>query len=56
MSAGVECIYLSNRAMTYKLQCIIIMTSLFMVELASATEFNINAIDKDQRGSVDLSL
>ena len=42
--------------MTYKLQCIIIMTSLFMVELASATEFNINAIDKDQRGSVDLSL
>lgn len=40
--------------MTYKLQCIIIMTSLFMVELASATEFNINAIDKDQRGSVDL--
>ncbi len=42
--------------MTYKLQCIIIMTSLFMAELASATEFNINAIDKDQRGSVDLSL
>lgn len=42
--------------MTYKLQCIIIMTSLFMVELASATEFNINAIDKDRRGSVDLSL
>jgi cysteine sulfinate desulfinase/cysteine desulfurase-like protein len=24
-------------------------------ELASGTEFNINAIDKDQRGSVDLT-
>jgi len=27
-----------------------------MVKIAFATEFNINAIDKDQRGSVDLSL
>jgi outer membrane usher protein FimD/PapC len=27
-----------------------------MTQTASATEFNINAIDKDQRGSVDLSL
>ena len=42
--------------MTYKLQWIIIITSLLMTKLGSATEFNINAIDKDQRGSVDLSL
>ncbi|CZW42749.1 fimbria/pilus outer membrane usher protein [Enterobacter cloacae] len=42
--------------MTYKLQWIIIITSLLMTKTASATEFNINAIDKDQRGSVDLSL
>jgi len=42
--------------MTYKLQWIIIITSLLMVKIAFATEFNINAIDKDQRGSVDLSL
>lgn len=42
--------------MTYKLQWIIIITSLLMAKLTSATEFNINAIDKDQRGSVDLSL
>lgn len=42
--------------MTYKLQWIIIIASLLMTKVASATEFNINAIDKDQRGSVDLSL
>lgn len=42
--------------MTYKLQWIIIITSLLMTNVASATEFNINAIDKDQRNSVDLSL
>lgn len=42
--------------MTYKLQWIIIITSLLMTKTAAATEFNINAIDKDQRGSVDLSL
>lgn len=42
--------------MTYKLQRIIIITSLLMTKTAAATEFNINAIDKDQRGSVDLSL
>lgn len=42
--------------MTYKLQWIIIITSLLMAKIAFATEFNINAIDKDQRGSVDLSL
>lgn len=41
--------------MTYKLQWIIIIASLLMTRLTSATEFNINAIDKDQRGSVDLS-
>ncbi|CAH5729712.1 Outer membrane usher protein PapC [Enterobacter cloacae] len=41
--------------MTYKLQWIIIIASLLMTKLTSATEFNINAIDKDQRGSVDLS-
>jgi hypothetical protein len=33
--------------MKYKLKCIIIMTSLLMIKLASGTEFNINAIDKD---------
>ena len=32
--------------MTYKLQWIIIITSLLMTKLGSATEFNINAIDK----------
>ncbi|NJQ21999.1 fimbrial biogenesis outer membrane usher protein [Pantoea sp. LS15] len=42
--------------MTYKLQWIIIITSLLMTKITSATEFNINAIDKEQRGSVDLSL
>ena len=42
--------------MTYKLQWIIIITSLLITKPSSATEFNINAIDKDQRGSVDLSL
>ena len=42
--------------MTYKLQWIIIITFLLMTKTAAATEFNINAIDKDQRGSVDLSL
>jgi outer membrane usher protein FimD/PapC len=42
--------------MTYKLQSKIIIASLLMTKIASATEFNINAIDKDQRGSVDLSL
>lgn len=42
--------------MTYKLQSIIIIASLLMTKFTSATEFNINAIDKDQRGSVDLSL
>lgn len=41
--------------MTYKVQWIIIIASLLMTIVASATEFNINAIDKDQRGSVDLS-
>ncbi|HCM9570375.1 TPA: fimbrial biogenesis outer membrane usher protein, partial [Enterobacter bugandensis] len=42
--------------MTYKLQSKIIIASLLMTKIASATEFNINAIDKDQRSSVDLSL
>lgn len=42
--------------MTYKLQWIIIIASLLTTKIASATDFNINAIDKDQRGSVDLSL
>lgn len=42
--------------MTYKLQTVLIIASLLMTKITSATEFNINAIDKDQRGSVDLSL
>ncbi|ESN17289.1 fimbrial usher protein [Enterobacter sp. MGH 24] len=42
--------------MTYKLHSIIIITSLLMTKMTCATEFNINAIDKDQRTSVDLSL
>lgn len=41
--------------MKYKFKIIIIMTSLLMIKVASGTEFNINAIDKDLRESVDLT-
>lgn len=41
--------------MAYKLHWVIIIASLLMTRITSATEFNINAIDKDQRNSVDLS-
>ncbi|AEN66432.1 fimbrial biogenesis outer membrane usher protein [Enterobacter soli] len=41
--------------MKYKLKIIIIITSLLMTKIASGTEFNINAIDKDLRVSVDLT-
>ena len=39
--------------MKHKSTCIIIITALLMTKVASGTEFNINAIDKDQRNSVD---
>lgn len=42
--------------MKYKSQWIIIITTLLMTKNTFATEFNINAIDKDQRSNVDLSL
>lgn len=42
--------------MTHKLQWIIIITFLLMMKFTSATEFNINAIDNDQREAVDLTL
>ena len=41
--------------MKHKSTCIIIITALLMTKVASGTEFNINAIDKDQRNSVDLT-
>ena len=42
--------------MTHKLQWIIIITFLLMMKFTFATEFNINAIDNDQRDAVDLTL
>lgn len=41
--------------MNNKSQWIIIITALLMTKVASGTEFNINAIDKDLRSGIDLS-
>ena len=41
--------------MKNKSQSIIIITAILLAHAASATEFNINAIDKDLRSGIDLS-
>lgn len=41
--------------MKNKSRWIIIITALLMTKVASGTEFNINAIDKDLRSGIDLS-